>query len=112
MVPKGNVIAIPHHGFWRDTGTPLEYFSANMDALEGKLALGLPPKGRLVGSSFLCNDSQVKGTVQSSIVGSNSFVPSSTSLHRCIVWDNVQVPEQGTYSNCIFYDDGILEIPI
>ena len=110
LVPKGNVIAIPHNGSWRDTGTPSEYFAANMDALEGKISLPIQPKGHFRSSSFICEGAQIKGSITSSIIGEHAFVPANTTLHRCIVWDNVQVPEKGTYSNCIFYDDGILEI--
>ena len=110
LVPNEHVIAMPHNGFWRDTGTPSEYFAANMDALEGKLSLPIQPKGNFKASSFICDGAHVEGSIDASIIGEHAFVPANTNLHRCIVWDNVQVPEQGTYSNCIFYDEGILEI--
>ena len=28
---------------------------------------------------------------------------------ECIVWDGVEVPE-GTYTKCIFYDGGVLDL--
>jgi mannose-1-phosphate guanylyltransferase len=112
LVPQQKVVARVHEGFWRDTGTPIEYHAANMDALSGKFQLGLEPDGEFQGSAFLAKNSVVEGTVEESIIGANAFVPKSTSLYRCVVWDGVQVPENGTYRNCIFYDDGILDLDL
>ena len=110
LVPQQKVVANVHRGFWRDTGTPIEYHAANMDALSGNFPLELEPNGTFRGSSFLAKDSSVEGTVEESIIGSNAFVPKSTSLYRCVVWDGVRIPENGNYQNCIFYDNGILDL--
>jgi mannose-1-phosphate guanylyltransferase len=112
LVPQEKVVACTHNGFWRDTGTPIEYHAANMDALSGTFSLGLEPKGDFRGSSFVASGAKVQGSIDESIIGSEAFVPTSTRLHRCIVWDGVQVPENGDYRNCIFYDDGILDLEL
>ena len=112
LVPQGKVVAHIHRGFWRDTGTPVEYHAANMDALSGKFELGLEPDGEYQDSAFVGQNSVVEGRVEESVIGANAFVPKNTSLYRCVVWDGVQVPENGTYRNCIFYDDGILDLEL
>ena len=84
-----------------------------MDALSGKFELGLEPDGEYQGSAFVGQNSVVEGRVEESVIGANAFVPKNTSLYRCVVWDGVQVPEKnGTYQNCIFYDDGILDLDL
>ena len=100
-MPQQKVIGCIHEGFWRDTGTPIEYHAANMDALSGKFQLGIEPDGEFHGTAFLAKNSVVEGTVDESIIGANAFVPKNTSLYRCVVWDGVQVPENGTYRTWI-----------
>jgi mannose-1-phosphate guanylyltransferase len=111
LVPQGKVVANTHEGFWRDTGTPIEYHTANMDALEGKFPLSLQPEGKVQGTSFICPNADVRGNIEHSIIGKNAIVPSNTRVHRCVVWDGVKVPEGQSFQNCIFYDDGVLQIP-
>ena len=101
-----------HNGFWRDTGTPVEYHAANMDALSGRFPLNIEPDGIYKDSSFIGSGAKVEGSIEESIVGHDAFVPKSTHLYRCIVWDGVQVPEKGNYRNCIFYDKGILDLKL
>lgn len=46
LVPQGRVGALLHQGDWIDVGNPQEYLRANLDALSGRLVLGLDPWAR------------------------------------------------------------------
>ena len=113
-VPKRQVVAHLHSGFWVDTGTPIEYWRANVAALKGEFTL--PFDGwadtnatHKANGSWVHNNANVQGSIHNSIIGKNSTVSTGTTLTECIVWDGVTVPA-GTYSRCIFHDGGILQI--
>jgi len=113
-VPERKVSGHLHEGFWVDTGTPIEYWRANMAALRGEFPLPFDgwsetdTEHKRQGS-WVHNSASVEGILLESIVGSGAKISSTTSLTECIVWDGVEVPE-GNYTKCIFYDGGILDL--
>lgn len=113
-VPQRQVSAHLHHGFWVDTGTPIEYWRANMAALRGEFSLPFDgwaetdPTHKEDGS-WVHQTAHVEGILKDSIIGLNANVPEGSTLIECIVWDNVDVPV-GTHSRCIFHDGGKLEL--
>lgn len=113
-VPERKVAAHLHHGFWVDTGTPMEYWRANMAALRGDFPLPFDgwtdtDSTHQNAGSWVHNTAQVDGTVSASIVGAGAVVPSNASLTECIVWDGVTVPK-GEHTRCIIHDGGILTL--
>ena len=72
-VPKRTVSALLHDGFWVDTGTPIEYWRANMAALRGEFPL---PFDGWADTNTMCKDrgswvhnsATIEGSVQDSIV--------------------------------------------
>ena len=113
-VPEREVSAMLHNGFWVDTGTPIEYWRANMAALRGEFPL---PFDGWSETNSMCREkgswvhqsATIEGNIQDSIVGAGATVPAEATLTECIVWDGVDVPE-GTYTKCIFYDGGVLDL--
>ena len=112
LVPQEKVRSIRHEGCWFDTGLPKEYFEANMSALRGEIPLSFDPWEKADDSfqdSFVHHEADVEGSVVQSIVGAKAHVSRDAHLHRCIVWDSVEVPA-GVYKNGIFFDGGFLSI--
>ena len=112
LVPSGKVGSITHHGNWFDTGLPTDYLEANLRALRGDLPLPIDVWSEARDDSkdsWIHLNSQAKGEVIQSIVGDGALVPADSSLHQCVVWDNVRVPS-GKYSRCIFHDGGVLKV--
>ncbi len=113
-VPQHTVTAVMHDGFWVDTGTPIEYWRANMAVLRGEYTLpfdgweGTQEHCKTTGS-WVHESAQIGGELNDSIVGANATVPSGSSLSECIVWDGVSVPV-GKFERCIFHDGGVLEL--
>jgi len=113
-VPERKVSGHLHEGFWVDTGTPIEYWRANMAALRGEFPLPFDGWSETdtehkKQGSWVHHSASVEGIILESIVGSGAKISSTTSLTECIVWDGVEVPE-GNYTKCIFYDGGILDL--
>ena len=113
-VPERKVSAHLHEGFWVDTGTPIEYWRANIAALRGEFELPFDGWAETntehqKQGSWVHHSASVEGILLESIVGSGAKISSTTSLTECIVWDGVEVPE-GNYTKCIFYDGGILDL--
>ena len=113
-VPEQKVSALLHDGFWVDTGTPIEYWRANMAALRGDFSL---PFDGWAETNSICKErdswvhesATIEGSVRDSIVGAEATIHARASLTECIVWDGVDVPE-GNYTKCIFHDGGILDL--
>lgn len=112
LVPAKQVHAHLHRGVWVDIGTPLEYWKANMDALDGKYQLSIDVWSQATDQhkgSWVSKAASVQGKIEHCVVGKNAVVPVDASLHNCVVWDGVTVPS-GEYKNCVFFDGGVLEI--
>lgn len=113
-VPERTVSAYLHEGFWVDTGTPIEYWRANMAALRGEFSLPFDGWAETNAEdqkqgSWVHQSASVEGSVKDSIVGEKAVVLEGTSLTECIVWDGVTVPS-GSYTQCIFFDGGVLQL--
>ncbi len=113
-VPERKVSAHLHQGFWVDTGTPIEYWRANMAALRGEFPLPFDGwaetnQEHKANGSWVHQTAKVEGTLNESIVGANATVPTDCTLSECIVWDGVTVPS-GNHSKCIFFDGGVLPL--
>jgi len=113
-VPERTVSAYLHEGFWVDTGTPIEYWRANMAALRGEFSLPFDGWAETNAEdqkqgSWVHQSASVEGSVKDSIVGEKAVVLEGTSLTECIVWDGVTVPS-GSYTQCIFFDSGVLQL--
>ena len=83
-----------------------------MSALRGEIPLSFDPWEKADDSfhnSFVHHEANVEGFVERSIVGANAHVSRDAQLHRCIVWDSVDVPP-GVYKDGIFFDGGFLSI--
>ena len=108
LIPQGKVGAHIHNGQWVDAGTPDDYLTANLLALNGKISLSIDQwahANRQYEGCWVSTEAQVKGKVVNTIVGDGAFVPRTASLRDCVVWDGVNVPD-GEHVQCIFFGDG------
>lgn len=124
LVPQRQVGAIRHEGLWLDVGDPAAYLAANLAALRGDLPLALDPfsvaahgrslagevgspRGAIIeGCAWIGVGAAVGGArLVDSVVGPRALVPEATTLHRCVVWDDVRVPV-GEWEDTVFLPDG------
>jgi mannose-1-phosphate guanylyltransferase len=111
LVPSAQVRVHIHSGYWLDIGNPHEYWQTTMAILTGSVPLPLNPWENTTEhpDSWVHTTAEVTGHISQSVIESHSVVTAETRLSKCIVWDNIEVPK-GTYENCIFYDDGHIQL--
>lgn len=108
MMPERLLRSIVHTGTWVDIGAPDHYLSANLDTLDGRLALSLDPwsRGRRGDEgSWMGEGARVEGAAAHSVIGARAVVPSGAALRDCVVWDDVIVPD-GEHHGAVFYGRG------
>ena len=105
MMPERLLRSIVHTGTWVDIGAPEHYLAANLDALDGRLALSLDPWTRGAhgpGGSWVGPEAALRGQVHHSVIGARAVVPEGATLRDCVVWDGVEVPP-GEHEGAVFY---------
>jgi mannose-1-phosphate guanylyltransferase len=100
-----------HQGYWYDIGTPRSLYEANMELLEKKEDVGyyLSSIGSvitLVSGQALIDSS---ACVEHSIVGDHAVVRAKAKIHRSVVLPFSRVGDGLTLTNCLYYDDRIIE---
>ncbi len=111
LVPEGRVRGLMHRGAWVDVGTPARYLQANLDALDGALALSIDPWSqgtRGPGGSWVGAGAQVHGRIARCVIGAGAVVPAGAHLTDCVVWDGVVVPAGALHRAVIPRADGVL----
>lgn len=137
LVPEGRVAGLLHGGTWTDVGSPADYLQANLDALDGRLALPLDPwsrAGRAArGDRVHGSDRQVDVSPRAVLVppywlgpgvaveagavvgpgvvlGDGARVGRDARLERVVAWDGVAVPAGARLRDAVVHDGGVLEV--
>lgn len=113
LVKEERVAAFEWDGYWLDTGSPINYQRANLDALSGARR-HLPPvvEEPLVsdGSRYIGAHAEVSDvSIRESVVGSRAKIAPGSRLERCIVWDNARVP-RGEYRDEVITESRIVGV--
>lgn len=104
LADERGLAAVTWDGYWCDTGTPINYLRANLDALAGTVQSPTPPKGAYSETSFIGEGAWVDvEAIRHSVIGHGAVVPPGVDLERCVVWDETRV-EPGSYRGAIIGD--------
>ena len=107
--------------YWCDVGSLTTYFSANMDALNGRLDFSAVSAvlqgGRFIesqsgavftgGNVFFGDNVKMSGGV---IIGANASIGTGAKLHNCIIAENATVPAFTEISGSVVSPSYILDI--
>ena len=89
-------------GVWFDVGHPSELIRAQHTLIAQRKTLPFPlPKGTFDGKSFVAESADVKGTLEGSVVSSNSKVGLDTRLEDVLVMSNCTIGEKCVIHNTV-----------
>jgi len=120
------IYAYEMDGYWCDVGNLAEYRKSQLDALDGKVHIGIPgqqvrkgvwvergsfihPKAVLRAPCLIGKGSTIKEGAQIgpyTVVGDRAVISSQAVLKNCILFDNVTVGKNVHLSNCILGANG------
>ncbi|MGO4957454.1 glucose-1-phosphate adenylyltransferase family protein [Luteococcus sp. Sow4_B9] len=108
LVDRGQVVAHPLVGYWRDLGRPSAYFRAHQDLLAGEVdilhrrdwpictaspvrAAARVHEGATVRDSMLGNGAEIHGRVERCVIGPDVVVEAGAVVHDAILMRGVTV---------------------
>lgn len=110
LVDHESVVEHRLEGYWRDLGTPANYFRANLDLVDGEgldladprwpvltepqhLAPAFIGDGAVISNSLLAPGARVHGTVRRSVVGSGVVVEAGAVVEDSVLLNRVRLRE-------------------
>jgi mannose-1-phosphate guanylyltransferase len=122
------VYGYPYNGYWLDMGTPLKYFSLNIDLLESRLKSRLVYDCRqdktqsgqgsdihssanikapcVIGSGCrIGRNVNIKGPV---VIGRNCVLEDGVCIEDAVLWDNVNIGAGSRLSRCIVSSNTVI----
>jgi mannose-1-phosphate guanylyltransferase len=89
-------------GVWFDVGHPSELIRAQHTLIAQRQSLPFPlPKGDFTGNSFVAESADMKGTLEGSVVSSDSVVGSMTHLQDVLVMSNCTIGDHCMVQNTV-----------
>jgi mannose-1-phosphate guanylyltransferase len=123
------VYGYPYRGYWLDMGTPMKYFSLNIDLLESKMKsplvhdfqqdrmlygtdTGIHPSAVIKAPCVIDNgcrigrDVCVKGPV---VIGRDCVLEDNVNIEDVILWDNISIGAGSRLSRCIVASNTVID---
>ena len=97
--------ALPVQGYWTDIGNPGDYLQANLDYLQGRIAIA--GSGNRQGNSLIGDGVQIDDVRCSRcIIGEQAVIPAGSLLTDCVVWAGTRLLEPCTLASAVITPSG------